>query len=458
MGSALKLRLRTSGATGGAPGAGGGGGDPIPAEYFGFHAGSLTPTTIWGDYSASAAANHIQTPWPTALGAGTIRPWDGNGCSWRNIERTKGNFAWGRLDYYLAQAAANNCKVIYTLGCGPDWATALPGQMPGLYVGYNPHPPTLDADWTAWCAAVAARIKNAGFPGAAYEIWNECNDLSYGPNGVGSGYAGTVERLVQLTQLARAAILAVDPTAIIVAPNFTGLDGVFASHTGAVALDSFIAAGGMAYADVVSIHGYNTSAPWTRPEGLIGFADNIKNLLRSAGIAKPVWNTEWGWGQWRDSTGAFHSGDSGTPAPDPMPDQMAADYISRMLILNWCVGFKRMCYYSVDAFHWASQKLYESTDHATPKVGAAAYAYTVSALSGGYLSGFGKKVEAGKEYYSASFTTSSGRIGRVYWCDDVLTASVPIPGALEIRSNVGASIALTPNLAVTGTPKFVFLT
>jgi hypothetical protein len=252
MASPLKLRLRTASATGGGTGIiGGASGDPIPPEYFGMHIGKQGPTSIWGDYSAAAAAAYQETPWPN-IGIGAMRLWDTNGGIWRNIERTQGNFSWARLDYAVASAEANGAKIVYNLGGPPDWATTLPGQMPGLYVGYNPHPPSNMAYWTNWCTAVATRYAGKGF---TYEIWNEVNDQSYGAGVAGSGFSGTLAQLLQLSQLARQAILAVDPTAKIMTPNFVGHDGMVTVSAGNLSLEAYLAAGGGDFADIISARG-----------------------------------------------------------------------------------------------------------------------------------------------------------------------------------------------------------
>jgi hypothetical protein len=462
MGAPARIRMRAGGISSGGGGSGGGGssggaGDVISPDFFGIHIGHLPTMTIYADYSATARANYRQTPWPD-ISIGTLRLWDADGCTWRNIERSRGVYVWDRLDYYLAQAKAHGAKIIFTLGSGPDWATTQQGQYAGLYVGYNPHPPVLDADWTDWCTSVATRILNAGFPGAPYEIWNEVNDNSYGAEAVGTGYTGTTERLVQLAALARTAIHAVDPSAVILTANFTGLDGILGAGASDphVTLDKYIAAGGLAYADAVSIHGYNAAAPWTRPEGAINHAAIIAGLLKSAGSTLPVWNTEWGWGEWRDSTGAFRSGAQGTPAPDPMPDSLSASYLTRMLLLSWLVGWRKHCQYAFDAFDYNSLLMAERTAPGTLKPAALAYRFVQSLLVGGYLSNLTKAVTSGSEYYRALFTTGDGRTGVVLWCDDYTTLNVTVPGAVEVRSNTGAAIALTSTIAVSGSPVFVF--
>jgi hypothetical protein len=406
--------MRTAGVSGGGGtggGIGGGFGEPITAASMGMHIGWLAPTTIWGDYDAGATAAYHQVPVPS-IGIGTLRLWDSDGCTWRNIERTHGVFSWSRLDNAVALAEAAGAEIVYTLGCGPDWATTNPGQMAGLYVGYNPWPPSDNAYWTAWCTAVGTRYAGKGIK---YEIWNEVNDQVAGAGVVGSGFMGTVAQLVTLAALAKAAISAVDPTAQFLTPNFVGEDGIV-SIPGAVTLDAYLAAGGAAHADIVSVHGYNTLAPWPKPEGMMTMAKRVKDTCAAHGVALPIWNTEWGYGQWVDSTGDFRSEPGSTPYPDVMSDQMGADYITRMLILSWCGGFQRFFFYGLDAV-----RSYATIVMVNPTSGAAAatvllagdaYSYFADLMVGGYLSGLQKKASpTATSYYSATFTAGDGRRG-----------------------------------------------
>jgi hypothetical protein len=264
------------------------------------HIQNLSSTTIWGDYDVNASNNYHQVPVPS-MGLGSIRLWDSNGCSWRNIERTQGVYSWERLDNAVNLAIANNLDIIFTLGCGPDWATVSPGIFAGLYVGYNPHKPINNTVWNNWCAAVATRYLGKI---KYYEIWNEVNDKDSAV--VGSGFTGTVADIVNLTQQASQTIKAIDPTVKILSPNFVGELGIVNPLSTEVTLERFLELDGDDYCDIISIHGYNSMPTWTRPEGMIGYGNLCKTTLARFNVTKPLWNTEWGWGQWRDATGSFH--------------------------------------------------------------------------------------------------------------------------------------------------------
>lgn len=460
MASPIKLKLRTAGLNGGSLGTGSGlsigGGPVITRESMGMHIGRIAPTTIWGDYSATAAENYHQIPFPD-MGIGSVRLWDSDGCSWRNIERSQGVFTWDRLDYAVAQAELHGAKIVITLGCGPDWATTNPGQMPGLYVGYNPWPPSSNAYWTNWCAAVATRYAGKGI---AYETWNEVNDQVSGPGVSGSGYIGSAESLVTLSQLARSTISAIDSTAIFLTPNFVNQDGITGGPSITVSLDAYLAAGGGAYADVVSVHVYNTCAPWPHPEGAITMAKRVRDTCAKYGVDLPLWNTEWGYGQWVDSSGAFKSAPGSSPYPYAMPPQMGADYITRMLILSWTGGFERMFFYGLDASHsYATIVMVDPTSDigaATLQTPALAYKAYADMFVGGRISALRQLVSSGSAYYRASVSSPVHGDGYVYWCDDYKTASVDVSGCRKVVDNLGAVSVAVSTLAVSSSPKFIF--
>lgn len=455
MGRKLVLRLRSAGLQGTGNGlgggVGGGGGKKIPKSAFGMHVGNLPPTTIWGDYSQTATDNYHQVPIPD-MGLGSIRLWDSNGCNWRNIERTEGVFTWGRLDNAIALADQKGLDIVYNLGCGPDWATVSPGQFAGLYVGYNPQKPINDTVWINWCTAIANKLIGRG---VKYEIWNEVNDQVSGSGFVGSGFIGTVADLLNLAQLAKATISAIDSTAKFLTPNFVGEAGIVSAAQGNISLDQYLAAGGAAHADIISIHGYNTLPTWTRPEGMIQMAKLCRDTLSRNNVSKPMWNTEWGYGRWRNSSGAIQNYRS------DMPDQLGADYVTRMLILNWCGGFERLFFYALDGVQsYNSIVMIDPASDigaATLKLPGYAYKYFSDLLIGGYLSDLQELVSATSTlYYSASYTTRTGRRGFIYWCDDYTSTNISIAGATGGTDNLGAQINVSSGiLTVTGTPKFI---
>lgn len=449
MGNSLKLRLRTANLQGGGalePSIATG--ELIPASYFGMHINRLANTTIWGDYDQNATTNYKQVPYPN-IGIGTVRLWDSDGCSWRNIHRTRTTFVWDRLDNAVQIANTAGAKIIYTLGCGPDWATTQVGQKAGLYVGYNPHPPADIQYWIEWCTAVSTRYKGLGI---TYEIWNEVNDQTFGVGNVGSGFSGSITKLVELAKVAKETISAIDGTAKIMSPNFTTEDGIISSTIGGMCLDNYLAAGGGQYADIISIHGYNTLYPWRYPEGIYQHGTRIKQVLTKYNLTSPIWDTEWGFGRWVSEDGTTHM------FPDSMSEQHGADYITRMVLVNWCSGLRLFCFYGLDAS--TSYATIKMIDVATPNVlllPAMAYKYLSDLLVGGYVSGFQEMVDSsGKMYYKVNITTNDGRFGKVLWAPGYTTASIHPTNIVQITDNVGNIVPITETVVITKSPKFLY--
>lgn len=73
----------------------------------------------------------VPTAWPP-LGFGMLRLWDSR-TRWADIEPTRGDWRFNRLDYYVNEAAARGVKVLYTLGSTPQWASARPEEGCSYY-------------------------------------------------------------------------------------------------------------------------------------------------------------------------------------------------------------------------------------------------------------------------------------------------------------------------------------
>lgn len=466
MAGQFNLRLRTAGlqGTGNSLGSGiasGGSGKRITRKAMGMHIGNLAPTTVWGEISASANNTYNQVPIPD-IGIGSMRLWDSNGCSWRNIEKSPGVYSWSRLDNAVNLCREKGLDIILNLGHGPDFRTTQQGQtfyqfgINNLWVGYNPFPPASDQIWIDWCTAIATRYAGLG---VYYEIWNEVNDQSYGndPGIAGSGYVGSIASLVNLTMLAKQTIKAIDPTAKILSPNFVGEEGIQSPKVDAVTLDGFLAAGGAQHCDIISIHGYNTLPIWTRTEGMIAMSKLVRDTLAKYNVTKPMWNTEWGWGRWRDETDAFR-----VYPGNQMPDDIATQYVTRMCILSWVGGFERFYFYSIDGVQsYASIVMINPTSYqAARTLSPAAYAfkYFSDAMNNGYLSDLQEVTGPGnKLYYKVSFTQVNGRKGFIYWCDNYTTIPLPLAGARSCTDNLGNVVDISSGTVnITGNPKFVY--
>lgn len=466
MGNPLKLLMPTSSGTGTGTGGGGSGasGDVIPATYFGLHINNFAPTSIWADYDSSAqnhpAGNYRPTPFPTALSPAAMRLWDGNGCYWRNIERTKGVFSWGRLDHYVDQMrAAGVTEIQYCLGHGPDWATAPDygqatvefGLSPGNHVGFNPHSPNSMTDWADWCAAVATRYAGRI---THYEPWNEVNDAASWV-----GYRGTLADLIEMATIMRDVIAPLDPAAKFMTPNFTG-SGLISTGADSLTLASYLAAGGGDVADIVAVHAYSGLTPYPQPESVLTHGRQVRDICRQNGVDLPIWNNEWAATDYVDDSSVV------VTAP-PMEPVRAAGQLVRMLLCTWLAGYRRYCHYTLD---WIDSTI-RMVDPASPGTllpPATAWAYAQALLADGKLSGLTNPVDpvSGYPYYIARFAAADGRKGRIYWMIDYPRAvgaglpravTIPMPAdAVEIADVLGSDVAIGATLTITGQPQYLF--
>jgi len=470
----FKLRMQTAGgAGGGGTTPGGASGGPIPADYWGMHLAYSSSTTIWGDYDPGATAAHVITPFPSTMGIRGWRSWDADGCSMRNIFRTDGGAPfWTRFDEAITAAkAAGVTDFILTLGGAlPDWLTTpnlgqvatFNGGIANWHVGFNPYPPNDMAKVQALAEAMIGRLvttHSIAPERLIVEPWNEVNDPAAGAGAVGSGFTGTMSQLLDIAVRAKAAAAAVSSAIRVTTPNFVKSEGIVASEEGLIALDTYLAAGGGAHADLISIHAYNTLAPWPSPEGVVEFGNIVRGVVAAAGAsAKPVINTEYGFGIWRDNTGALRSAPGTTPYPDPMPADMGAAYVTRMAVLNWIAGFRTFYFYAIEGYAYATIRMINRPATSTLLDPALAYGYAASLLTGAQVSGFQEAVSPTSEpYYSVNFSTAAGRVGKMLWTPDHAAATVPIPGAVEVRSNLGVNVAPVPaSLALSMSPQFVF--
>jgi hypothetical protein len=101
-----------------------------------------------------------------------------------------GALHWDHLDPLVDAAAARGMRVLLVVAYSPPWANGHPGEG-GWF-------PTSDADWTS---IVARTVAHFGGKVAAYEVWNEPNQISSGNYGSG-GTAERKQRYWQLVQLA----------------------------------------------------------------------------------------------------------------------------------------------------------------------------------------------------------------------------------------------------------------
>lgn len=227
------------------------------------------PWTFWG-----SQPNMPMTAYPSApVATGRLWSCENELGEWANVQPTSGGaLVWGPLDACVNAYRAKGAYLIYTFGNVPGWANGS---------GTRDIPPTGTTTISAFATAVATRYRGQI---QAYECWNELN-------ATGDWWSGTNAQLVAICQAIQTAIATADPAAIMLSPSTTGTSGLSGMQT-------YMAAGGAAYASVLNYHSYalyqSHGAP---PEQNAYVCEFYSNIAQQYGLgAAPVWADEGGWG------------------------------------------------------------------------------------------------------------------------------------------------------------------
>ena len=287
----------------------------IPSSYFGLHIHHL--------------AYPVPTPWPN-MPVPEWRIWDAD-VTWADIEPSKGQWRFEKLDGYVSLAQQHGTRILLTLGGSPRWASARPNAPSNYSPGFTGEPLSID-DWRSYVKTVTLRYKGRI---QAYEIWNEPNLPDY--------WSGTTDQMLTLTKEASLIIRGVDPQAIVVSPSATADYGI-------PWLAEFLKKGGGQYVDVVGFHFY-VNPHTLSPEDMLPVIQHVREVLADNGLAnKPVWNTETGWLE----PAKFDS------------DELAAGFLARAFILSWAAGIQRFYWYGWDNQFVAIVTYKESARTVTP--------------------------------------------------------------------------------------------
>ena len=211
-----------------------------------------------------------------------------------------------------------------------------------------------------------------------YELWNEAN-LSF-------FYNGTPAELVHLASLAYPIIKSTANCSVGgTNPNQVLMPSICDLSSGSIAwLDSYLVAGGGAYADIGAFHGYNlstTSPGYVLDSQLQSWVANYKAELGKYGLNLPIWNTEYSWGDTDD----FPISTLGEPARQ--------GFIGQTMLLFAASGVARNIWYMYDACDWGT--MYgpncgtrpNSDNHRGPRITATAYGSIQTWMIGATLNG-----------------------------------------------------------------------
>jgi len=305
---------------------------PIPASYFGMHIHHMVVPD----------GKNPLTPWPNAQ-VREWRLWDAY-TMWPYLEPAKGQWHFEILDKSLQLAEEHGTGVILTLGLTPTWASARPHEHSTYRPGWAAEPKDIE-DWRNFVRTVASRYKGRIH---LYEVGNEPNLKIF--------WTGTTEQMIELTHEAHDIIKSIDPTALIVSPSATGVNGVNW-------LADFLNKGGGQYVDIIGFHLYVSPKP---PEAMVPLAQQVKKIMVEHGVGKkPLWDTESGW----------------MPPSQFESEELAAGYLARSYILLWSQGVERFYWYAWDNREFMTLHL-TSSDTLNPTEAGRAYFVTQEWLLG----------------------------------------------------------------------------
>lgn len=249
-----------------------------------------------GSTEASFFGMHINsqsTPWPITLSVpfGDYRTHDSAGTRWSEINTGSGMYDWTKLDQWLALAEQYGQDILFNFFSTPTWAASDPTLVcddSALFGDGTCTPPDdLNADGTGTDQHlkdfITALMNHVGVGKIKYiEIWNEPNDQNK--------WNGTQAQIVRMTQDVRAVAQSIDPNVLICAPPETG-DGTAGEQMNW--LGAFLAAGGGAYVDVITLHGH---VPGDSPEDIAPRIDSTRAEMALYGQSgKPIFDTEGSW-------------------------------------------------------------------------------------------------------------------------------------------------------------------
>jgi len=344
-------------------------GGPIPHSYFGLHIHRAASGTVWPETDF-----------------GSWRLWDTR-TQWSALEPQKGKWDFTLLDNLVALGEQHHKEITLTLGQSPVWASSRPTEKSPYGLGASAPPAKID-DWREYVRTVGTRYKGRI---RAYEIWNEPNLPDF--------YDGSVEQMVQLTDIAAAELKKIDPGILVVTPSCTGGSGVGW-------LAKFLQAGGGRNSDVVGFHFYVSPAD---PEASLNVIARVQETMRANGAgSKPLWNTEFG-----------YSVANKTPQERPdwakqgmyariLSEDEASAIIARTFILNWAAGVQRVFWYAFDNGYMGMTE----PDGKAVKKNAHAYVVVQGWLEGAHM---GACVDHGGALWGCNITLKSGKYAVITW-------------------------------------------
>lgn len=284
----------------------------VTADHSSFDLSSQLP--VDSDYFGLHINKGHEGIWPS-IQQGLIRLWD-TGTTWEKLEPSQDSWNWARFDLYmnLIQNNAPDCRILYTFGIIPPWARSD---------GNTRKPPDNIEDWNNYVTEVVTRYLGKIH---YYEIWNEVDYSGF--------YQGTKDELIALASNTYTIIKSIDPSAIVLTPNFT--------HAGLLYMDEYLERGGWQYADAVAVHNYfSVDDPGKDLLQLLC----AKDLITQHGLNLPMLTTE---------------GAPTIPVNQTPSDSESRSAVARGYLLNRLFGSDMLAYYFWEPTPWESANIIDN--------------------------------------------------------------------------------------------------
>lgn len=354
----------------------------IPNSFFGMH------------------INKITTPWPSATVS--AQRLVASEVTWCQMERSPGSYDFKLLDKWIAQAQRNGTSLLYTFICVPQFYSS---NSTDTSCGYGPGtcdpPRDLNADGSGTDEAfknfVTAMVNHAGTSIQSWEIWNEPSQKS---QWVPTDSALPYSQLMRMAKDAREIVKATNPNTLMLTPAPVGFP------TGAPSwMNGYLAAGGGAYADVISFHGY-LNQYWKQgaypvAENEVGLVNRMKEIAAQYDQQdKPLWVTEGGWGNVQE-----------TGFTDP---GLQTAFLARYVLLQQSLGIARAFWYQWDNSRGAG-RLWNGPEVANIRQPGVAYKEVASWTSGATITKPCAPVATDSTVWSCTYSRPGGYQAMAVW-------------------------------------------
>lgn len=282
-------------------------------------------------------------------------------------------------------------------------------------------PPANMSKLSAWVTSYLTRATLDGLPIKFVEGVNE-------PNNGPTFFVGTQAELVSMQQKLYNAAKAFDPTIKVLSPppNTPSVSG------GQSYISNFLAAGGGAFFDILSCHGYPGDFP---TNSQILYQTNIGSVALLAG-RKPLWISE-------------YSSELATPPGDEI-------WLSSTAFIDWSAGVERKYFYAYDS--GSPHDVLWNNPVASPPIGSLTVAgvafQTMFSLAGSSIK---VPLSLNGVVYSMDFVRSNGAYCRAVWTSDASTPSYNVPKWAANTLNLDGTSTSNPGqaIAIGGLPKIL---